>query len=53
MGYYTTFTMIKPDGIEYIYATRFCYKPKATREYKALMSMLNKDQILSFEIKFN
>ena len=53
MGYRTTFTITKADGIEYIYAVRHCYKPKATREYKALMSMLDKDQILSFEIKFN
>ena len=53
MGYYTTFTMIKTDGIEYIYKTRFCYKPKATREYKTLVAMLDQDKILSFQIKFN
>ena len=53
MGYYTTFTAIKEDGIEYIYATRFCYKPKATREYKSLMSMLEQDKIVSFQINFN
>lgn len=53
MGYYTTFAMIKPDGIEYIFATRFCYKPKATREYKTLVAMLDQDKILSFQIKFN
>jgi len=53
MGYRTTFMITRLDGIDYIYAVRHCYKPKATREYKALMSMLDKDQILSFEIKFN
>ena len=53
MGYRTTFTMTKLDGIEYIYAIKHCYKPKATKEYKSLMSMLDNDQILSFEIKFS
>jgi hypothetical protein len=53
MGYRTTFTMTKADGIEYIYATRFCYKPKATKEYKYLMTMLDQDKIVSFQIKFN
>jgi len=53
MGYYTTFTVTKLDGIEYIFATRFCYKPKATREYKALFSMLDQGKIMSFSVKFN
>tara|TARA_R100001198_G_C5203433_1_gene191575 strand:+ start:156 stop:368 length:213 start_codon:yes stop_codon:yes gene_type:complete len=53
MGYRTTFTMTKSDGIEYIYAVRHCYKPKATREYKSLIAMLEKDKIVSFQIKFN
>ena len=52
MGYRTTFTMTKADGIEYIYAVRHCYKPKATKEYKSLMAMLNQDKIVSFQIKF-
>ena len=53
MGYRTTFTITKADGIEYIYAVRHCYKPKATREYKSLMAMLDKDKIVSFQIKLN
>ena len=53
MGYRTTFTITKADGIEYIYAVRHCYKPKATKEYKSLMDMLDKDKIVSFQIKFN
>tara|TARA_R110000796_G_scaffold239380_1_gene360072 strand:- start:1068 stop:1229 length:162 start_codon:yes stop_codon:yes gene_type:complete len=53
MGYRTTFMMTRKDGIEYIYAVRHCYKPKATKEYKSLMYMLDKDKIVSFQIKFN
>ena len=53
MGYRTTFTMTKADGIEYIYAVRHCYKPKATKEYKSLMAILNQNKIVSFQIKFN
>ena len=41
----------KPHSQEVIYSTKYCIRPRLTKEYKYLNEMLENDQIFSFGYK--